>query len=127
MGHRTDQRALRNKINVAVGAKSARNGKSPGWPLGEEWGETCRANISNMADGFEGKKCSNVFRGTFVHSTSQNAMEIMQDKIVGISLSGKVCVIFSLHGCLPVDSMSWICLLTCDQAEGGHDFRLGST
>jgi len=86
------------KINVAVGAKSARNGKSPGWPLGEEWGETCRTNISNMADGFEWKKCSYVFRGTFVHSTAENAMEIMQDKIVGISLSGKVCVIFSLHG-----------------------------
>ena len=84
--------------SMFVGAKSARNGKSPGWPLGEEWGETCRANICNMADGFERKKCSNVFRGTFVHSTSQNAMEIMQDKIVGISLSGKVCVIFSLHG-----------------------------
>ena len=45
---------------------------------------------SNMADKYELKKCSYVFRGSFVHSTSQNAMEIMQDKLVGVSTSGKV-------------------------------------
>lgn len=43
-----------------------------------------------MEDTFELKKCSYVFRGTFVHSTPQNEMEIMQDKILGISTSGKV-------------------------------------
>ncbi|KAL9985856.1 hypothetical protein ACROYT_G008305 [Oculina patagonica] len=46
-----------------------------------------------VADKFEWKKCSYVFRGTFVHSTPQNEMEIMQDKILGISTSGKILFI----------------------------------
>ena len=46
--------------------------------------------ISNMADKYDWKKCSYVFRGTFVHSTPENVMKIMKDKIMGISLSGKV-------------------------------------
>ena len=52
-----------------------------------------------MADKFEWKKCSYVFRGTFVHSTQHNVMEIMQDKIIGISLSGKVCFILKYLLC----------------------------
>jgi len=43
-----------------------------------------------MADKYELKKCSYVFRGSFVHATSENVMEIMQDKLVGVSTSGKV-------------------------------------
>lgn len=45
---------------------------------------------SNMADKYQLKKCSYVFRGNFVHSTSENALEILPDKILGISPSGKV-------------------------------------
>ena len=54
---------------------------------------------SNMADKYELKKCSYVFRGSFVHSTSQNAMEIMQDKLVGVSTSGKVSLFILYKYC----------------------------
>ena len=50
-----------------------------------------------MADEYELKKCSYVFRGNFVHSTSQNEMEIMQDKILGISTSGKVSALYKYN------------------------------
>ncbi|KAJ7393703.1 hypothetical protein OS493_003361 [Desmophyllum pertusum] len=46
-----------------------------------------------MADKYELNKCSYVFRGSFVHSTSKNVMEILQDKIIGISPSGKILFI----------------------------------
>lgn len=48
---------------------------------------------SNMADKYQFKKCSYVFRGNFVHSTSENALEILPDKILGISPSGKILFI----------------------------------
>ena len=47
---------------------------------------------SSMEDKRNLEKCSYVFRGNFVHSTWKSAMEILQDKIVGISPAGKVCV-----------------------------------
>ena len=55
-------------------------------------GRGARARF-NMADKYELNKCSYVFRGSFVHSTSKNVMEILQDKIIGISPSGKVCML----------------------------------
>lgn len=48
---------------------------------------------SNMADKYQFKKCSYVFRGNFVHSTSENALEILPDKILGINPSGKILFI----------------------------------
>ena len=52
-----------------------------------------------MADKYELKKCSYVFRGSFVHATSENVMEIMQDKLVGVSTSGKVSLCTNIATC----------------------------
>lgn len=34
-----------------------------------------------------------VFRGTFIHSTQQTALQILEDALLGVDVEGKVCQI----------------------------------
>lgn len=55
------------------------------------------ATIENMAPGLcevQKVEIQRVFNGTLVHSTKENALEILENKLIGVSKGGEVRIYY---------------------------------
>lgn len=54
-----------------------------------------KRQITPMATSRSGGRLERVFRGTFVHSTPDAALQILEDALLGVDSAGKVCHIYN--------------------------------